>query len=69
MKAARKHPWWTSKRVAWVVVDRAVHGGWGATLRLTLVLVVMIVGMRLVVDGVPDHVGRWVSSGISAMVR
>jgi hypothetical protein len=69
MKAARKHPWWTSKRAALVVVDRAVHGGWGATLRLTLVLVVLIVGMRLVVDGIPHHVGRRVSSGISAMVR
>lgn len=69
MNETQKRSWWSSKRAAWVVVDRAVHGGWGTTLRLALVLVVMIAGMRLAIGDIPNHVGRWVSSAVSATVR
>lgn len=36
-----------SRRAFWEVIDRAVHGGWGATLRLALLLVVLVAGTQL----------------------
>lgn len=43
----RQNPWWTSKGAIWVVLDRAVASGWGATFRLALLLAVLLVGAHL----------------------
>lgn len=59
MTADGKVQWWTSKGAAWVVLDRAVRNGWGTTLRLALLLVVIIVGGHLAGAAAGDATG-WI---------
>ncbi len=64
MGEGHKHPWWTSRGAVWVVLDRAVELGWGATFRLALLLAVLLAGARLGADFVASattQLAGWVS--------
>ena len=55
-----KQSWWTSKGAIWVVIDRAVRHGWGATLRLVLLLIVIMIGGCIVGTDVANAAG-WIA--------
>lgn len=70
MSEGRQHRWWTSRGAIWVVLDRAVERGWGATCRLAVLLVVLLVGVHLGADRVAasaDQLVTWIADSARAV--
>lgn len=71
MDEERQHRWWTSRGAIWVVLDRAVERGWGATCRLAVLLTVLLVGAHLgaeLVGAGADGLVTWIADSARAVV-
>jgi hypothetical protein len=68
MQTKRKRSLRADKGAFWTLLDRAVHAGWGATMRLALLLTVTMSGVRV---GGSDagELAVWIGNAVGALGR